>query len=99
MTKFKGDDPGFVKQVALLEDEKASEKEREMAEKIVIEAADEFGIWIGHGDLLTVKMVQEARASMAGSATLFGKLGFLGPSATTHEDEKGCSRLPKWYEK
>ena len=79
VTKFKGDDPGFVKQVALLEDEKASDEERKMAEKIVKEAVDEFGIWIGHGDLLTVKMVQEARASMAGSATLFGKLGFLGP--------------------
>ena len=39
----------------------------------------EFGEWVGHGDLLTVKMVQEARMMMVGSATAFGRLEFLGP--------------------
>ena len=38
-----------------------------------------FGEWIGHGDLLTVKMILEAKKSMSGSATAFGRLEFLGP--------------------
>ena len=32
-----------------------------------MDAVSEFGVWIGHGDLLTVKMVQEARMLMQGS--------------------------------
>ena len=54
-------------------------EEREEAERLVHIAAQEFGVWIGHGDLLTVKMVQEAKSLMAGSATAFGQLKFLGP--------------------
>ena len=44
-----------------------------------MEVVLKFGIWIGAGDLLTVKMVQEAIMLMAGSATAFGRLEFLGP--------------------
>ena len=65
--------------VALLEDPDATDEVREEAENVVMEACREFGIWIGHGDLLTVKMIQEAKMSMKGSATAFEQLKFLGP--------------------
>ena len=52
---------------------------REVAEKLVKDAVLEFGVWIGHGDLLTVKMIMEAKMLMSGSATAFGRLEFLGP--------------------
>ena len=63
----------------LLEDTDADIEKREEAEGLVMEAVLEFGEWIGHGDLLTVKMVQEAKMLMIGSATAFGRLEYLGP--------------------
>ena len=71
VAKSRDDDPSFLKMLLLLEDANAPQEEREVAEKSVREA--------GHGDLLTVKMVQEAKMLMVGSATAFGRLEFLGP--------------------
>ena len=79
VAKARGNDPAFLRLLSLLEDPNASDEEREEAERLVQIAVQEFGEWIGHGDLLTVKMVQEARSSMAGSATAFEQLKFLGP--------------------
>ena len=80
VAKFKGDDPKFLRLLALLEDEDVDNDVREDAERQVMEAVLDFGVWIGHGDLLTVKMVQEARLLMKGSATAFGRLEFIsGP--------------------
>ena len=72
-------DPNFTKKVKLLEDPEANTEEREEAEQCVKCAAQKYGEWLGGGDLLTVKMVQEAKMLMAGSATAFGRLEFLGP--------------------
>ena len=74
-----GDDPKFLHLLKLLEDPDADTDEREMAEEEVKTAVMVFGEWVGHGDLLTVKMIQEARMLMVGSATAFGRLEFLGP--------------------
>ena len=79
VAKYKGNAPGFLRLLAILEDTDVAVEVREDAEKRVKEAANEFGAWIGHGDLLTVKMVQEAKMLMKGSATAFGRLQFLGP--------------------
>ena len=79
VAKAKENDSDFLKLLVLLEDEEASEEVREAAEEEVMEAVLAFGVWVGHGDLLTVKMVQEAKLLMAGSATAFGRLQFLGP--------------------
>ena len=79
MAKSKGDDPAFLRLLKIIEDPEADEEEREIAEEIVKKAVLEFGEWIGHGDLLTVKMIQEARMLMVGSVTAFGRLEFLGP--------------------
>ena len=54
MAKFKIDDPQFSRLLKLLEDSEASDTVREDAERKVMEAVEEFGVWIGHGDLLTV---------------------------------------------
>ena len=69
----------FAVKLSLLEDPEADTAAREEAEKIVKEVVLNFGTWIGAGDLLTVKMVQEAVMLMSGSATAFGRLEFLGP--------------------
>lgn len=66
------DEAEFRKLLDVLEDAKATDEEREAAEKKVHKAVMEYGEWIGHGDLLTVKMVQEAKMLMTGSATAFG---------------------------
>ena len=79
VAKSRNDDPSFLKLLNLLEDLDASEVEREAAEEDVKKACLEFGEWLGSGDLLTVKMVLEATMLMAGSATAFGRLEFLGP--------------------
>ena len=50
-----------------------------VSEDKVKKACLEFGEWVGHGDLLTVKMIMEAMLLMSGSATAFGRLEFLGP--------------------
>ena len=63
----------------VLENPDAEVEEMERAEQEVMKAVEDFGVWIGHGDLLTVKMFQEARMQMAGSATAFERLDFLGP--------------------
>ena len=65
--------------LTLLEDTEAPVDEREAAEEVVMLAVLAFGEWLGHCDLLTVKMVQEARMLMIGSATAFGRLEYLGP--------------------
>ena len=62
-----------------MEDIEAGDEERNAAEKIVKDAVLDFGVWIGHGDLLTVKMIMEAKMLMSGSGTAFGRLEFLGP--------------------
>ena len=72
-------DPSFAKMLTLLEEPEADLEEREKAEEHVKSVVQRYGEWIGGGDLLTVKMVQEARMLMAGSATAFGRLEFLGP--------------------
>ena len=72
-------DPEFAKKLKLLEDPDAATEEREEAEQCVREVVQKHGEWLGGGDLLTVKMIQEARMLMAGSATAFGRLEFLGP--------------------
>ena len=69
----------FLTLLRMLEDADAPVESREKAEKEVMDAVNKFGAWIGAGDLLTVKMVQEAVMLMAGSATAFGRLEFLGP--------------------
>ena len=79
VARSKGDDPEFIHLLKVLEDADADNEEREKAEDIVKKEVDEYGEWIGHGDLLTVKMIQEARMLMVGSATAFGRLEFLGP--------------------
>ena len=78
VAKFKDDDPAFHRLLAMLEDPDLSNEEREAAEKRVMEAVEEYGVWIGHGDLLTVKMFLEAKMLMKGSASAFGRLEFLG---------------------
>ena len=50
-----------------------------MAERKVKEACLEYGELILHGDLLTVKMIQEAMLLMSGSSTAFERLDFIGP--------------------
>ena len=77
VAKSRGDDPEFLRLLVIIEDENISDLERELAEKLVMEAVLEHGVWIGHGDLLTVKMVLEAKKLMSGSATAFGRLEFL----------------------
>ena len=79
VAKSKNDDPDFLKLLHMLEDPEADAREREKAEQLVHEAVLSFGEWVGHGDLLTVKMIQEGRMLMAGSATAFGRLEYLGP--------------------
>ena len=69
----------FLVKLRLLEDPDADNEVREDAEKEVMMEVEKFGVWIGAGDLLTVKMIQEAVMLMAGSATAFGRLEFLGP--------------------
>ena len=78
--RSKDNDPEFARLLSLLEDPNVADDVREGAGKRVMEAVIKFGVWIGHGDLLTVKMVQEAKLLMKGSATAFGRLEFLlGP--------------------
>ena len=79
VAKSLGSNPDFLEKIRLLEDVDAEEAERVAAEKVVMEEVLKFGVWIGSGDLLTVKMIQEAKMLMAGSATAFGRLEFLGP--------------------
>ena len=79
VSKSKGDDPDFLQLLIILEDTDAPVEKREAAELLVMEAVLIFGVWVGHGDLLTVKMVQEAKMLMMGSATAFGRLEYLGP--------------------
>ena len=74
-----GNDPKFLHLLRLLEDPDADNDEREKAEEDVKAAVLVYGEWVGHGDLLTVKMIQEARMLMAGSATAFGRQEYLGP--------------------
>ena len=71
--------PSLLRNLQLLENPEASDCEREAAEKTVMAACLEYGEWIGHGDLLNVKMIMEARMLMAGSSTAFERLDFLGP--------------------
>ena len=79
VAKSRGDDPGFYHLLQLLEAPDVGDEERGEAEEKVKNAVEDFGEWIGHGDLLTVKMIQEGRSLMVGSATAFGRLEFLGP--------------------
>ena len=79
VAKAQGNRPDFLEKIRLLEDVDAEEAERKEAEQVVMEEVLKFGVWIGSGDLLTVKMIQEATMLMAGSATAFGRLEFLGP--------------------
>ena len=79
VARSKGDDPSFLHLLKMLEDPEAIETEREAAEVVVKTACLEFGELILHGDLLTVKMIQEAVMLMAGSASAFGRLEFIGP--------------------
>ena len=79
VAKSNEDEPSFLQMVKLLEDPEVNEIEREAAEVAVKTACLAFGEIVLHGDLLTVKMIQEAIMLMAGSATAFGRLEFLGP--------------------
>ena len=79
VAKAKENEPDFHKKLKMLEDPEVDSEEREEAEKEVMKAVLEYGEWVGAGDLLTVKMIQEARMMMAGSVTAFGRLEFLGP--------------------
>ena len=76
---FMGNCPKFLRLLKLLVDENVDEETREAAEVTVKEACLKYGELILHGDLLTVKMVQEAMKLMSGSATAFGRLEFIGP--------------------
>ena len=78
VSKFKNDER-ISHCIVLLEDPNASDSERNAAEGIVKEACLEYGELILHGDLLTVKMIQEARMNMSSAATAFERLEFLGP--------------------
>ena len=75
----KENDPVFLGLLKDLEDPDISEDDRKKSEKLVMDAVLEYGEWIGHGDLLTVKMVLEAKKAMSNSSTAFGQLAFLGP--------------------
>ena len=79
VSRYLGEDPEFMKLISYLEDPDIDEETREMAESKVKEACMEYGELILHGDLLTVKMIQEAKLIMSGSSTAFGKLEFIGP--------------------
>ena len=79
VAKSKKDDPSFLELLKVLENAEATETEREAAEVEVMIACLEFGELVLHGDLLTVKMIQEAIMLMAGSASAFGRLEFIGP--------------------
>ena len=79
VSKFRGDDPEFKKLLSHLEDLDIDDEAREMAERKVKEACLEYGELILHGDLLTVKMIQEAMLLMSGSSTAFERLDFIGP--------------------
>ena len=79
VAKAFGNEPGFLEKLKMLEDPDVANDVRVKAEEEVLEKVKIFGVWIGSGDLLTVKMVQEAKMLMAGSATAFGRLEFLGP--------------------
>ena len=79
VAKTQEDEENFVSKLRMLEDPDADVEAREQAEQDVKEAVLKFGVWVGAGDLLTVKMIQEAGMLMAGSATAFGRLEFLGP--------------------
>ena len=79
VAKSKGDDPSFLNLLRVLEDAEIDEPEREAAEETVKIACLEFGELVLHGDLLTVKMIQEAIMLMSGSATAFGRLEYIGP--------------------
>lgn len=72
------DEVEFRGLLELLEDPNAEEEKRKAAEMTVHNAVKLYGEWIGHGDLLTVKMVQEAKMLMAGSATAFGTFLLFG---------------------
>ena len=76
---FKGNCPKFLRLLRILEDPDIDEDTRHAAELEVKEACLEYGELILHGDLLTVKMVQEAMMLMSGSATAFGRFEFIGP--------------------
>ena len=81
--------------ISKLEDPAVSNTERELAEVEVKKACMEYGELILHGDLLTVKMIQEARMLMAGTATAFERLVSwpVSVTITAYEDEKGMSGL------
>ena len=74
-----GNDPGLTKSIKLLEDPDVEEEVRVAAEANVNEACMKYGELILHGDLLTVKMIQEAKVLMSGAATAFERLEFIGP--------------------
>ena len=60
VAKALGSDPDFLEKLQLLEDPDVENDLREDAEESVKKVVLKFGVWIGSGDLLTVKMVQEA---------------------------------------
>ena len=79
VAEFYGNSPEILNSLKALEDQDISEEEREVAEVRMKQACLDYGELIMHGDLLTVKMIQEAISTMSGSATAYGRLEFLGP--------------------
>ena len=79
VAKSMDDEEEFIAKLKVLENPDVEIETREKVEKEVKDEVLRFGVWIGAGDLLTVKMVQEAVLLMSGSATAFGRLEFLGP--------------------
>ena len=61
VAKSVDDEKAFKEKLAILEDAEADTETREKVEHEVKEVVEKFGVWIGAGDLLTVKMVQEFR--------------------------------------
>jgi hypothetical protein len=79
VARYMGDHPEFHAKLAVLTDKDAPVEVREAAEAEVQFACRLFGEFVGHGDLLTVQMWQEAKLLLAQEVTAFGRLEFCGP--------------------
>ena len=86
ISKMKDNDAQFLKDYEVIYTplpkcgETESEKIlREEAEHRIAEVVREFGELIVHGDLLTIKMIQQAIALRAGSARAVDRFAYVGP--------------------
>ena len=76
VAEHEGRSTEFMAQLKLLQDESAEVEVREAAEKLVHEACQDYGEFIGHGDQLTVFVWQQIRRFTAQNVTAFGRLDY-----------------------